>query len=45
MNVIINANDLPEKKKNKFLDNIEFYNKQADDLFSKINTIVYSHLK
>jgi len=45
MNVIINANELSEKKKKIFLDNIEFYNKQIDDLFVKINTIVYSHLK
>ena len=45
MNVIINANDLQENKKNKFIDQIEYYNKQADDLFNKINIIIDSHLK
>ncbi len=45
MNVIINANDLQENKKNKFVNQIEYYNKQADDLFNKINIIVDSHLK
>ena len=45
MNVIINANDLQENKKTKFINQIEYYNKQADDLFNKVNTIIDSHLK
>ena len=45
MNVIINANDLQNNKKKKFLNEIEYYNKQADDLFNKINSIINSKLK
>ena len=45
MNVIINANDLQKNKKIKFIDQIEYYNKQADDLFNKINIIIDSHIK
>ena len=45
MNIIFNANDLQKNKKNKFIDQIEYYNKQADDLFNKINIIIDSHIK
>ncbi len=44
MNVIINANDLQNNKKIKFMNQIEYYNKQADDLFNKINVVIDSHI-
>ena len=45
MNVIINANDLPENKKNKYINKIDVHNKEAEVLFTKIKKIINIHLK
>ena len=45
MNVTINAKELNDTLKNKYLDQVDYYNKEADDLFVKIQAIVESKLK
>tara|TARA_B100000579_G_scaffold336006_1_gene286798 strand:- start:1044 stop:2714 length:1671 start_codon:yes stop_codon:yes gene_type:complete len=44
MNVIINANDLPNNKKAKYINKIDRYNKEAESLFKKIKKIINSHI-
>ena len=45
MNVIINANELKENIKLKYLEEINYHMNEAEDLFLKINEIVNKDLK
>jgi len=45
MNVIINANELDQDIKSRYLEQIEYHMNEAEDLFSKINDMVNSILK
>ena len=45
MNVLINANDFDSASlKDKYLDKINYYDKELEDIFSKINLSVYKML-
>ena len=44
MNVIINAKDFDSTLKDKYLDKINYYDKELEDIFSKINIAVYKIL-
>ena len=45
MNVIVNANELNDEIKTKYLEEIDYHTNEAEDLFSKINNLVNSILK
>jgi len=45
MNVIVNANELDEKTKSRYLEQIDYHINEAEDLFSKVNDTVNSILK
>ena len=45
MNVVVNANELNQNVKSRYLEQIKYHINEAEDLFSKINNTVNSILK
>ena len=44
MNVLINAKEFDNHLKEKYLDKIEYYDKELEALFAKINNVIYKIL-